>query len=152
MNYPDLANYLQNLSTLIVEHSKKPLTPETIQQASQYKQALDAVYPLISNYLNLYSLNTITNSKNISMKSLKYPPPTVQVGEVGTYKIGTDRYGFTVVNVNGRKIDIQLDGSNGTKTLEWRKPGRWVLSGTKARDFRGEYILGVKENYLDPNF
>jgi len=86
-------------------------------------------------------------------KPLKYPPPEIRIGDIGTYSIGGDRYGFTVTNIrnNGRSVDILHDDID-QETIEWRISGRWVTSGVLGRSFRGSYKFGYKVNYQDPGY
>lgn len=49
--YSQLATYLQSVANLMAQHSQTPITSE---QALQYRQALEAVYPLIITQLNQY--------------------------------------------------------------------------------------------------
>lgn len=55
MNYSQLAIYLHTLASRLVEHSKLPITPETIQNAEDYRNALTAVYPLLLTELEKIS-------------------------------------------------------------------------------------------------
>jgi hypothetical protein len=54
-SYNELADYLHNLSGLLVQHAQQPVNNTTIQQANQYSEALTAVYPLLLEKLQTYN-------------------------------------------------------------------------------------------------
>jgi hypothetical protein len=150
----------------------------TAQQANEYAKALSAVYPLLIDKLNAYKTGlqiSLTNPNNITPvqsftpvnitstqntnprpllreKPLKYPPPVIRIGDVGTYMIGGDKYGFTVTDVRDRGKTVDIARGPYVETLKWRRPGRWIPSGKTAKQFRGSYVFGIKQDYIDPSY
>lgn len=79
-------------------------------------------------------------------------PPPLFVGDVGTLRCCSDKYGFDVINItkNGSEITISFGGGT---ILEWRRPGRWIKKGNKSKDSKyTSYHFGVKITELDPCF
>jgi hypothetical protein len=171
-SYPELADYIFNVSTLLVEHSQVPVSPLTAQQANQYAEALSAVYPLIIDKLNAYNTAlqiSLTNSNNVApvqsftvnvtptqntqpLLRKKSSPPVIRIGDVGTYMIGGDKYSFTVTDVQDQGKTVNIARGYYRETLKWRRPGRWIPLGETAGLFRGSYVFGVKEDYIGPSY
>lgn len=79
MSYNELANYLHVLSTNIVEHSKLPVSAETIQLANNYKQALEAVYPLLNAELD--KIINLQTSPGIRLNIVVIPKTNATPGQ-----------------------------------------------------------------------
>jgi len=145
--YIEHAEYLLNLSRLLVAHAHEPVNTVTSKQADDYAEALTAVYPLILQELHNYTMKTISpvglriisqipsqqtrrlipsmqpivQPTNVPVITPRQTLPKVSVGDFGKHYINNQVNRFVVVSVNNinRSIDILFEGGR-QDTLYWR--------------------------------
>lgn len=116
----------------------------------------------------VYNEFLVPTTKPYNRKAPK--PPVVKVGDGATFGIGSDRYPYSVVEVNatGTVLVIQCDNFTGgaahdyfgdqkwvfspnkngdKKTIKWHR-GKWIISGDKS----GGINIGKRDAYQDPSF
>jgi len=95
-------------------------------------------------------------------REVKNPAPVLEIGTLGTYTIGTEKFGKKVVTIQdkGRTIGICGCDNDGTPlnmlgdqvedVLTWRCTKQWVVKGTALKKEPGVYEFnGVATNYMD---
>lgn len=96
--YNELANYLYNLSGLLVQHAQQPINSDTIQQANQYTEALTAIYPLILGKLRAYN-TPMTQFPNVNVPNPIVPVAAVNVPKPATPGVNVMQPTTPIVNI-----------------------------------------------------
>jgi len=115
------------------------------------------------------SYDKVRKAKKKHKKTSKHPPDPIQVGDLLTQCVGTDRYGFRVIEVaeDGWTLkcaSMQQDPQtkHPSMILRWnsrlKNGGGWIIEdeyegfGRHKRPVRAKVAFGVAETYLDPHF
>ena len=113
---------------------------------------------IVNNIVDSNNVNNVNNVDNVdngtdsieedkSQATDEENPKSVKKGDVGTRYFSTNygrgRWtGFEVFEVNktGKKMLIKFDDNDEFVWFDWRRPGKWIPQGTKAKDYKNYHI------------